>query len=146
MTYSFSQRSLDKLKECHEDLQVLMLTAIKTSPYDFGITWGYRSPVKQNELYQQGRDKNGNIISKKDVITYVDGYDKKSKHNYNPSHAVDIICYINGKHTWDSKIYKKVATNIMDIAEDLFLSGAIKNRIIWGGNWNKLKDWPHFQI
>ena len=138
--YSLSKKSLSKLDECHIDLQKVMKEAIKASPYDFGITWGYRSPVKQNELYQQGRTIPGGIV------TYVDGYEKKSKHNYNPSQAVDIACYINGEVVWNEEIYKIVASHIIDIAEDLFLKGEIKNRIIWGGNWNKLKDWPHYQI
>lgn len=138
--YSFSKRSLDKLAECHEDLQIVMKEAIKASPYDFGITWGYRSPVKQNELYQQGRTTEGKIV------TYVDGYVKMSKHNYNPSQAVDIACYINKTLTWNAEIYKIVASHIIDVAEELFLSGKITNRITWGGNWRKLKDWPHFQI
>lgn len=138
--YSFSQRSLDKLAECHIDLQTVMKEAIKASPYDFGITWGYRSPVKQNELYQQGRTIEGKIV------TYVDGYEKKSKHNYSPSQAVDIACYINKELTWNFEIYKIVASHIMEVAEQLFLDNKISNRITWGGNWNKLKDWPHFQI
>ena len=144
--YSFSKRSLDKLAECENDLQVLMKEAIKNSPYDFGITWGHRSPVKQNELFQKGRDSNGNIISKKDVVTYVDGYEKKSKHNYLPSLAVDIAVYIKGKLTWEPAVYLEVGVHIMDVAEELFEKGLIKNRIVWGGHWHKFKDWPHYQI
>lgn len=138
--YSLSKKSLSKLAGCHLDLQKLMQEAIKASPYDFGIIWGYRSPVKQNELYQQGRITEGKIV------TYIDGHKNKSKHNYKPSQAVDIACYVNGNLTWNAEIYKIVASHILDIAENLFLKGEIENRITWGGHWHKLKDWPHFQI
>ena len=140
MSYKLSNRSLSKLLECHKDLEILMKEAIKESPYDFGITWGYRSPEKQNELYQKGRTEPGNIV------TYVDGYDKKSKHNHMPSQAVDIVCYVNGKVTWQHDVYLEVGLHIMEVGEELFEKGLIKNRITWGGHWKKLKDWPHFQI
>lgn len=146
MSYKLSQRSLDKLGECHIDLQTLMKESIGNSPYDFGITWGHRSPVKQNELYQKGRDASGSIINKGDIVTYVDGFIKKSKHNYMPALAVDILVYINNKHTWEPKFYLEVGTYIMEIAEDLFEQEKIVNRIVWGGTWHKFKDWCHFQI
>lgn len=138
--YELSRNSQNKLSECHEDLQTLMKEAIKDSPYDFGITWGYRSPVKQNELYQQGRTISGNIV------THVDGYEKKSKHNHLPSLAVDIVCYVAGKITWEPSIYLEVGVHVMEIAELLFEQDKITNRISWGGNWKKFRDWPHFQI
>lgn len=139
--FKLSKRSLDKLAECEQDLQTLMAEAIKESPFDFGITWGYRSPVKQNELYQQGRNGNsGNIV------TYVDGYKKKSKHNHMPALAVDIVAYVNGEVTWAAPVYVEIGTHIMEVAEILFEQDKINNRISWGGNWHKFKDWPHFQI
>jgi len=140
MTYKLSNKSLDRLSTCHEDLKTLMIEAIKTSPYDFGISWGHRSPVKQLELYNQGRTEKGSIV------TYVDGYKKKSKHNYLPSFAADIICYVNGDVTWSSAVYLEVGLHIMEVAEELFNDDKISNRIAWGGNWHKFKDWPHFQI
>lgn len=140
MSFSLSQRSLDILSKCHKDLQIVAQEAIKSSPYDFGISWGYRSPEKQNELYQQGRTKTGKIV------TYVDGYNKKSKHNYLPSLAFDIVIYVDGKPTWNHDVYLEVGLHIMEVAEDLFEKDIIKNRITWGGFWHKFKDWPHFQI
>lgn len=139
--YTFSKKSLDRLMECHPDLQTVAKEAIKESPYDFGITWGHRSPALQNKLYQQGRtDKT------KPIVTHVDGYIKKSKHNYTPSLAFDILIYVNGEHTWNPKFYLEVGTHIMEVAEDLFEREMITNRISWGGFWHKFKDWPHFFI
>ena len=138
--YKLSISSIQRLDTCEKDLQVLMFEAIKTSPYDFGISWGHRSPVKQNELYQQGRTTEGKIV------TYVDGYEKKSKHNYLPALAVDIKCYVNGQITWQPTVFIEIGLHIMEVAEDLFEKGLIKNRISWGGHWHKFKDYPHFQI
>lgn len=146
MSYHLSKRSLQKLSECDDDLEILAKEAIKESPYDFGISWGYRSPVKQRDLFLNGRDTDGNIIDKRKIVTYVDGFNKKSKHNYMPALAFDIVAYVLGKVTWEPAIYLEIGTHIMEVAEDLFEKGLIKSRITWGGHWKKFKDWPHFQI
>ena len=136
----FSKRSLDKLGYCHMDIQKIMKEAITESPYDFGITHGYRTPEEQNELYKKGRENND------DIVTYMDGYIKKSKHNYNPSLACDIAIFINGQLTWEIEYYIKVAYHIMTISDKMFYDGEIKHRLNWGGDWKRLKDYPHFQI
>lgn len=138
--YKLSKRSLSRLDTCHKDLKKLAEVAIINSPYDFGITHGHRTPEEQNELFQKGRTKQGK------VVTYVDGYKKKSKHNYSPSLAFDIVVWVSGEITWKPSFYEIVASHILEVAEDLFEKGEIKNRIVWGGNWKKFKDYPHFQI
>lgn len=139
--FKFSKTSLEKLDNVHNDLETVMRFSIIDSPYDFGITYGYRSPEEQNNLYQKGRTGPGTIV------TYCDGYTRKSKHNYKPSQAVDIICYDeDGKPTWDEKYYKSVATHILDVADRLYEDNKIEHKIVWGGVWEKLKDYPHFQI
>lgn len=138
--YKFNKISLNKLKGCVEDLQIIAKEAIKNSPYDFGISSGYRSPDEQYLLYQRGRSIAGKIV------TYLDGYTKKSKHNYNPSHAFDIFCYVNNKVIWQENIYVEVALHILEIAEKLLIEGKISNRLFWGGHFKNWKDYPHFQI
>lgn len=138
--YKLSKRSIEKLSTCHEDLKTLALEAIKGSPYDFGITHGHRTSDEQNELYKKGREKPGQIV------TYVDGYIKKSKHNAYPSEAFDIVCYVDKKIVWTPEVYKIVASHILDVAERLFEKGDISNRIVWGGNFKGFCDFPHFQI
>lgn len=138
--YSFSNRSLNKLDSCHTDLQIVAKEAIKASPYDFGITHGHRTPEEQNKLYQKGRSEKG------DIVTYIDGINKLSKHNHSPALAFDIACYVNGNLVWTEEVYRIVASHILEVAEMLFEDGIIENRIVWGGNWRKYKDLPHFQI
>ena len=144
--YKFSNSSKEKLKTAHIDLQVIMKEAIKNSPYDFGISHGYRSPEYQHELFSKGRNELNEIVDITKVVTYCDGYIKKSKHKYNPSEAVDIKCYVAGDITWSPGVFLEVAEHIIDVAEDLFEKGLITNRMVYGGYWKKFRDYPHFQI
>lgn len=132
--YKFSRISKNRLKNCDEKLQLIFNEAIVDSPYDFGISCGHRTPEKQTELYKQGRSIPGNIV------TYKDGVNTFSKHNFYPSHAVDIVVYNeHGQVTWDELYYKRVAHHVLEIAK--------KNEIeiIWGGSWG-MKDFPHFEL
>jgi peptidoglycan L-alanyl-D-glutamate endopeptidase CwlK len=130
----FSKRSLNNLSRVDANLRLVFETAIETSPYDFAITHGHRSPEQQRKLYDQGRTFPGK------VVTNCDGYIKKSKHNYLPSKAVDIAIFVEGKLTWEAKYYKAVAAHISLIAYELNV------KVTWGGNWKTFKDYPHFEI
>ena len=83
--YKFSIYSKKKLLQCEPDLQAIFNAAITDSPFDFGISCGYRSQTEQNRLYNQGR------ITEGDIVTNIDGITKKGKHNYNPSKAGDML-------------------------------------------------------
>ena len=93
------------------------------------VTCTYRSPAEQNRLYKQGRFGNAGPI-----ITQLDGKNKKSKHNYFPSKAIDVAVLDGGKATWDEKEYWPL------------LPLAKKHGLISGGEWNKFPDWPHLQL
>lgn len=141
MMYKFGRKSIDKLLTCHGDIQLIMNEAIKESPFDFGITHGHRTPEEQNKLYKKGRELPG------EIVTYMDGFIKKSKHNYFPALACDIIIYKNdGNYTWECEYYQKVADHILYVSEILFRDDKISNQLVWGGNWKRFKDLPHFQI
>jgi peptidoglycan L-alanyl-D-glutamate endopeptidase CwlK len=151
MTHSLSQTSLKRLQTCHPDLQAVILEAIKYSPVDFGVSHGHRTPEEQNELYQKGRTTPGAIV------TFMDGYVKKSKHNENPSKAVDIYCWPT-EIMYDMNHLCTVGGVIMATAQRLYDEGKIKSRIKWGNDWNmngilvlkdgseKFIDAPHFEI
>lgn len=142
----FSDSSLRKLNTVDEYLKAVFIEAIKDSPLDFGISCGYRSIEEQQGLYAQGRTTPGKIVTK------IDGIKNKSKHNYNPSKAVDIIVYIDGKITWEEDKYRIVARHILDVAKNLGI------KIRWGNDWNmngievkddpkeSFVDIPHFEI
>lgn len=147
--FKFNKSSQKKLATCHEDLQLIANEAIKESPYDFGITHGQRTPDEQFELFKKGRifiNGKWEIQNRDEIVTYLDGYTKKSKHNLNPSEAFDIKCYFDRNITWNTTIFIEIALHILDIAERLFKEDKISNRLIWGGHWIHFKDYAHFQI
>ena len=147
--YKFGKRSINELSTCHIDLITVANESIKDSPYDFGIIHGHRTLEHQFNIYKKGReyiDGKWVIINKLKVVSYADGYVKKSKHNYNPSEAFDIGVFVNGKLTWAKSVYVEAGLHIMEKAEELYINDKISNKLFWGGHFKKLKDWGHFQI
>lgn len=101
---------------------------------DIVITSGTRSIKNQNELYEQGRTKKGNIV------TYAKG--GESYHNYGL--AFDYaIRNSDGNIIWD--IYydgnKDGASDWFEVAE---LAKGLGFK--WGGDWSNFKDYPHLQM
>ncbi len=128
--YKFSKRSKDNLDTAHEDLQLIFNEVIKH--IDCTVISGYRSPEEQNKLYQQGRTEPGNIV------TNIDGYTKKSKHNYSPSLAVDVVPYPIDWNDIDK--FKTLAISVKTIADQLNIG------LTWGGDWSRFRDYPHYQL
>ena len=82
--------------------------------YDFSILEGHRTIERQQKLYKNGKSQ-------------LDGINKKGKHNYNPSLAVDIAPYpIDWK---DVQRFKDLAKIIKRIAKEKEI------KITWGGDW-----------
>ena len=140
--FKFGTTSSQRLSNCHKDIITVMNEAIKVSDIDFGIACGYRSVKEQQDLYNQGRNRAGVIV------TYVDGVKMKSKHNNLPSLAVDIYAYVDGKATWDEKYLYYLGGVIMLIAKQKNIT------LRWGGNWDRdatmddqrFNDLPHFEL
>ena len=145
---SFSKKSASILETCHPKLQQVFNEVVKT--FDCTIISGHRPPEEQFKLFQKGRIKDdlGNwlIVKREDVVTYKDGYEKLSKHNYRPSLAVDVVPY---PVEWDNKdrmIY--FAGFVKGVSEKLGFE------IVWGGDWDAdtdmedqtFKDLPHYQL
>ena len=142
-----NSKSLEKLATCHTDLQKLAIEAIINAPYEFIIINGYRTPDEQFELFKQGRTlKSGKWVKTGNIVTYLDGFIKKSKHNEWPSLAFDIGIILNGELVLDVPLYLDMALHILKFADKLFDEDIINNRITWGGHWIIFKDFPHYQI
>ena len=88
------------------------------------IISGLRSFAEQNELYAQGRDKPGKIVTKARG-----GY---SNHNFGL--AFDIGVFEGANYLQESVKYKAVGAIGLDIGLE------------WGGNWKTVVDQPHFQL
>lgn len=125
----FSERSKQRLKECHPDLQRLFFEVIKH--FDIRILCGHRGREEQNRLLAEGRSQ----------VAFPNSY-----HNAVPSDAVDVApCPIDWN---DRERFTLMAGVVIGIASQM------KIDIIWGGDWdddtkvddNSFDDLPHFQL
>ena len=62
--FKFGRKSLENLKSVDERLVVLAEEVLKTTPYDFGITCGFRTVEEQQKMYERGVSKCDGIIKK----------------------------------------------------------------------------------
>lgn len=99
----------------------------KARGFDIGIHSGLRTAEEQNKLYAQGRAGPG------EIVTNAKAYE--SWHCLGL--AVDLVFKRDGLWKWD-----------MAILSWLQLGGIGKlcGFTEWGGDWIKIKDFPHFQI
>jgi len=124
----FSKKSLSKLATCDPRLQMICHEAIKT--IDFTVIYGHRGKEEQDAAFK----------AKRTQLRY-----PHSKHNSMPSMAVDIapVKYA-GKRVWidwaDIGAFRLLADLVKEIAREQ------KTDIIWGGDWQSLKDFVHFEI
>lgn len=117
----FSKNSLDRLHTCDRQLIHLCSEVIKV--YDFTVICGYRGKEEQEAVFSQGTSK---------------ARWGQSKHNSSPSQAVDIAPY---PIDWtDIDRFKELAKHMQDAADKLGI------KIRWGGDFTKLKDYPHFEL
>lgn len=100
------------------ELAQQLIAAAKDSAINLVITDGYRSPQKQDSLYNAGVSK------------------IKGNHGaHSKGLAFDVAVYKDGKIDWDDKAaYKKVGEM------------GVKLGLIWGGNWTAFKDYWHFEL
>ena len=142
---NFSRRSRAIVDTCHNDIIAVCNELILIT--DFTVLHGHRKPEEQFELFKRGRFyKEGEwVLSNKTlVVTHYDGYKKLSKHNGDPSDAIDITPYpINWKNL---KRIHFLAGSFLTMAYRLRIQNIITSSFSWGGHWNKFKDYPHFQI
>jgi peptidoglycan L-alanyl-D-glutamate endopeptidase CwlK len=127
--FKYSVQSKNNLATCHQDLQKLFNEVIKN--YDCSILQGWRSNEEQEELFKAGRSK---LRA------------KQSKHNKNPSLAVDVVPY---PVDWDDKDrFYHFAGYVKGVADTMGI------KIRWGGDWNNnnsfddqtFDDLPHFEL
>lgn len=121
MTFRLSQKSLDKMSGVNPDLIKVVKRAIELTPVDFGITEGLRTVERQKQLVAEGKSQT-----------------MKSRHI--TGHAVDVVAYVDGKVSWEWKLYEQISKAFKQASADLGVP------IEWGGDWKSLKDGPHFQL
>jgi peptidoglycan L-alanyl-D-glutamate endopeptidase CwlK len=116
-----NKASLAKLEEVHPELKRLMLFAEKAAAVPFEVSEGKRSLARQKLLVAAGAS-----------------WTMNSRHL--TGHAVDIFFIIGRKARWDWPLYIEAANHIKACSLSLNIP------IIWGGDWRKLKDGPHFEL
>ncbi len=121
MSFRFSKRSRDRMKGVHPDLIAVAEKAIATTPVDFLVTEGLRPPARQAALVKAGASRT-----------------LKSRHL--TGHAIDIAALVDGKVRWDWPLYPPIAAAFKAAARELDVP------IIWGGDWPRLRDGPHFEL
>ena len=124
---AFSGRSRSRLSECHPDLQAVFNRVIKE--VDCIVIEGHRNEDRQEKLFKEGKTK---------------AHYGQSKHNSNPSLAIDIVPY---PVDWnDRERFTLFAGYVLGISKSMGVS------LRWGGNWsrdfnpklNSFDDLPHF--
>lgn len=145
--YQFGKRSLDNLVGVHPNLVKVLKASITDSPVDFTITEGVRTIEKQQEYYSWGRTKKNPNTGKMTKVTYADGIKRKSKHQPKDDgygYAVDLYPYFDDKVQvqGDAVVIalEEIANHIKKKAKELGI------KIVWGGDWKKPYDPPHFQL
>ncbi len=126
---SFSKSSDDKLNTCHPLLQTLFREVVKN--YDCTIICGHRGEKEQNEAFANGYSK----------LKF-----PKSKHNSNPSRAVDAAPYpIDWKNR---EKFIHFAGFVSGVAKSLGIEIRCGIDFNQDGNFknDSLFDGPHFEL
>lgn len=135
-------KQADKLKTLHKDLQIILHHADRMKLMQFGISEGHRTVERQMQLFKEGKTK-------------IDGIKKLSKHNYNPSLAVDLFALKDGKADFNKDNIIYLAGIIVALSEMFYERGMTSYQIRWGGNWDRdgeiitdqdFDDLVHFEL
>jgi len=126
---SFSTRSKKILSTCHPDLIAVCELVIPN--YNFTVVEGFRSNARQDELFRQGKSKL---------------QAGRSKHNFDPSLAVDIVPY---PIDWENlERFYLLAGFMFQAASQLGVR--LRWGMDWDGDWEhtdqKFMDAPHFEL
>jgi peptidoglycan L-alanyl-D-glutamate endopeptidase CwlK len=125
----FGKTSKQRLAECHQDIQKVLLEAIKYT--DFSVICGFRDKDAQDKAYAAGKSQ----------VKWPNG-----KHNCYPSVAVDVAPYPIGWN--DTSRFYYLAGVIMTIAKQMEV------KLRWGGDWDgdgifkdeRFPDLGHFEL
>jgi peptidoglycan L-alanyl-D-glutamate endopeptidase CwlK len=121
MTFTLSQKSLEKLTGVKPQLISVVKRALEISMIDFKILEGLRTLERQVMLFKSGKSQTMN-----------------SRHI--TGDAVDLGAIIDGVISWEWKYYEQIAHAMKQASKELNI------HIEWGGDWKTFKDGVHFQL
>lgn len=119
--YTLSPRSLDRMAGVHGDLVRVVRRAIGLTAVEFQITEGVRTVERQRMLVADGKSRTMN-----------------SRHL--TGHAVDVVAMLGGQVSWTFSHYEQIAKAFKSASISLGIP------IVWGGDWPKFRDGPHFEL
>jgi len=132
--FAWGSASLAQIATAHPLLQTLCNRVIKRSdlPADLRCLFGHRGKADQDAAFARGASK----------LKW-----PKSKHNAQPSLAVDLVPIVAGQVSWDWKHYNAIAPIIKDEWAKMQAEGLTGSAVLtWGGDWKSYKDGPHWEL
>ena len=148
----FSTKSMSQLSSCERDIQTIFQEVVKYA--DCSVIEGHRSEETQHNHWQKGRKlirpdadpkkaESWKVVDKSEVVTYKDGYTKKSRHQNYPSPAVDVVPY---PQMWSDPIAFQRFIGVVHWVQDrLYEEGKIQKKLDNGYDlWNGF-DSPHWE-
>ncbi len=112
-------RDMQRLAGVHPDL-VRVISRARASA-DFIVTEGRRTEARQRQLVAAGASQT-----------------MHSRHL--TGHAVDVAALVDGVVRWDWPLYDRLALAVKRAAVEEEVA------IVWGGDWPKFRDGPHFEL
>jgi peptidoglycan LD-endopeptidase CwlK len=137
ITLEWKKRNTPLPTELHpivEENRDLLIQKASEKGINIVITDDFRSAAEQDRLYEQGRSREGTIV------THVEG--GESYHNYGL--AIDFALKLDdGSVVWDLERDdngngQSDWMEVVAIAKDLGFE--------WGGDWAGFKDYPHLEM
>lgn len=118
---------MQRLETCDPRLVKLIMAATEDAPFSFIVVCGHRGKEQQEAA----------VLAHTSKLHF-----PNSKHNVEPSLAVDLAPYIDQQIPWaDIQKFHDLAAHIRAVATELNIG------IQWGGDlWPGFRDLPHYQL
>ena len=126
----WGERSLKHYDTLNSELQVIADVVLQI--HDCSLLCGFRGQEKQDEAFYTRRSK----------VKW-----PNSKHNQEPSIAMDLAPYIKNQSYWDREQVLFFAGIVVATADILYNQKLIAHRLRWGGDWdsdNNFKEHSFF--
>lgn len=142
--YKLSKRSLTNLQGVNTNLVKVVQRAIEIAKQDFMVTEGLRS--REQCCINYGKGRTAQQCTQKGVpakyaqpnIGKVTWLNNPFASKHSQGRAVDLVPY---PVDWnDLAKFRLIAEAMKQAAKELNVS------INWGGDWQKTKDYPHFEV
>jgi peptidoglycan L-alanyl-D-glutamate endopeptidase CwlK len=116
----------ERLSTVNPQLADVVRKAASYLDFDLLVVEGARTAERQRELVAKGASRTINSKHIPDSTGY--------------ACAVDLAPQISGQARWDWPLFHIIARAMKRAADELGV------KIIWGGDWRKFRDGPHWEL